>query len=102
MNLLTEKTLPDAVEMASFQLIWKIHDELRTEGRADCVPGFLVDLVEGGYGYNFLIPYVYIVRKLPDDYERIFLNFLCYSDELPALFDKLRLFPSDVDAISPP
>ena len=50
MNLLTEKTLPDAVEMASFQLIWKIHDELRTEARADCVPGFLVDLVEGASG----------------------------------------------------
>lgn len=96
MNILREETLPDAVKLASFQSIWKIHDELRKHGRADCVPGFLLDLVDTGYGHNFLIPYVYITRSLPvSGYNMIILNFLCESNELPALLDRLGIYSPD-------
>ena len=103
MNLLTKQTLPKAVQLASFQSIWKIHEDLRKDGRADCVPEFLLDLVDGGYGDNFMIPYVYITRKLPDaGYNRMFLNFLCLTDELPALLDTLDIFPPESEASSVP
>jgi hypothetical protein len=103
MNLLTEQTLPNADKLGSFQSIWKIHDELRKDGRPDCVPGFLLNLVDGGYGNNFMIPYVYIKRTIPvSGYNRIFLNFVCRTDELPALLDKLGIYPPNSDAISAP
>ena len=92
MHLLNKKTLADAVTLPSFKTICEIHNELRENHKADCVPGYLLDLVAGKYGPGFLIPYVYIMRSVPPEFQRYFLTFLGRSQNLPSLFEELEIW----------
>ena len=61
-----------------------------------CVPGFLLELVDGGYGFAFLIPYVYITKVVPPQkYRRVSLVMLGYAEDLPTILKTLNLFPPE-------
>ena len=98
MHMLSKQALPDAVKLPSFQKICEIHEELKMKRKAECVPGFLLGLVDCGYGLAFMIPYVYITKVVPPpNYRGLCLVLLGNSENLPKVFKALNLFPPDCE-----
>ena len=95
MHLLTEETLPSAVKLESFQTICEIHEELKAQLMADCVPGFILEMVRGGYGLSFVIVFVYITKSVPLASQcNVCLHYLGFSSNLLGVFKKLQLLPA--------
>ena len=97
MQVLSVEDLPGAVKLPSFQKICKIHEDLQKEYKPKCVPEFFLELVDSGYGFAFIIPYVYIMKSVPPDYRKICLIMLGNAEDLPAIFKSLNIFSSDHD-----
>jgi hypothetical protein len=88
-HLLNETSVKDAVEHESFQRICDIHQEMTKGGRENCVPQFLLEMVDGQYPMEFLVAYVYLENSIPKEYEGYQLPFLGRASKLPALLASL-------------
>ena len=91
MNMLSLEELPGAVKLPSFQKICEIHEELQTEYRPKCVSEFILELVDCGYspyGFAFIIPYVYIMKSVPQRCHGICLVVLGNADSLQKIYQR--------------
>ena len=89
-QLVEKKTLRAALETDSFIAICSIHTELKNNNKGHCVPGFLLELVDCGYGAGFLIAYAHLVRSVPPEYNRLSLSLLGYASKLMGILEEVQ------------
>jgi hypothetical protein len=86
-QLVERKTLRAALETGSVKAICSIHTELKKNHKGHCVPGFLLELVDRGYGAGFMIVYAFLVRSVTKGYNRLSLSLLGYASKLMDLLE---------------
>ncbi len=89
MHLLHTKTLQAALQTDDFKAICSIHKDLKSNGKEHCVPRFLLELVDGGYGPGFMIAYAFLVRSVPKEYNLLSVSLLGYASQLVKILDEI-------------
>ncbi len=89
LHLLHKETLQAALQSDDFKAICSIHNDLKSNRKEHCVPGFLLELVDGGYGPGFMIAYAFLVRSVPKEYNLLSVSRLGYASQLVRILDEI-------------
>ncbi|HJD58551.1 MAG TPA: hypothetical protein LFV92_05180 [Rickettsia endosymbiont of Ceroptres masudai] len=81
-NMFGSENLKAVISDKNFQKICSIYKELQAENNENAVTEFLLDLVGLGQS-EFIIPYAFITKEVPEAYSRINLGMLGVSKDLP-------------------
>ena len=82
LHLVRKATLKAALQSENFKAICSIHADLKKHHKEHCVPGFLLELVDGGYAPGFMIAYAFLVRSVPKEYNGLNLSLLGDAPDL--------------------
>ena len=106
--MLDESRVKAAIEDASFQKIYEIHEKMKESGRKDAVPLLLLEMVDryvmtylivllAGHGHKlthryvmeFLVAYAYLENSIPEGYYGHNFTYLGCASKLPSLLVSL-------------